>query len=233
MSTDPIATKPDEVVDLIKGATVGLVETRLEAAKTVLDAAQKGKKGFRAPSKKEIQAAQETLKEDRRIRADFFVQIYDVLKEVTGIEVGLLGFNMAAPNLYQADIGLKGYTPPKPPETKPWSEAKEENLATRINCEHKLAEDGTACEKCGLNPENWGADNKGVSPEYEKAERGRIDKVKHDEKNCEQGKHVLNDEAKADPEKAPMAFCVKCRKGYKDFTDEEKEYVKQAISNKE
>lgn len=186
MSTDLPTTKPDEVVQLIKRANVGLVEDRLEAAKTVLEGAKK--KGFRKPTKKQIEGAQNTLKEDRRVRAEFFIAVYEELKEATGIEVGLLGFNMAAPNLYQADIGLKGYTPPKPPNTKPWSEAKEENLATRINCEHKINEDGTTCEKCGLNPENWGADNKGVSPEYETAERERIDKVNAEENAGEKEK---------------------------------------------
>jgi hypothetical protein len=134
------------IVDLIKDTKIGLVDERLDAAKTVLEGAQK--KGFRAPTKKQIAKAQDTLKEDRKVRAEFFISVYEALKETCGIEVGLLGFNMAAPNTYVADIGLKGYNPPKAPETKPWSEAKEENLATRINCEHKLNEDQTACEKC-------------------------------------------------------------------------------------
>lgn len=197
------------VVDLIKEAKVGLVEERLNAAKTVLEGA--GKKGFRAPSKKDIAKAQDVLKEDRRVRAEYFITVYEALKEACGIEVGLLGFNMVAPEMYAANIGLKGYTPPKPANTKPWSEAKEENLATRINCDHKLNEDATACERCGLNPENWGADNKGVNTDYEKKERARIEEVRQEEKDCAEGKHTLNKEA-AEDKNHKVRFCAKCRK---------------------
>lgn len=180
-----------------------------QAAIAVLD--RVNQTGFRKSSKKAIAKAKEDLQSYRQRKAETFLEEHKARIKYYGMEIKAY-FDELPNGLLKPSLTLADFDPFKElAKTKPWSEALEENLATRINCEHKLNEDGTVCEKCGLNPENWGSDGTGVTNEYQDAQRERIEKQKAIELKCEAGEHELNEEAKKDPN-APMRFCVHCRK---------------------
>lgn len=63
------------------------------------------------------------------------------------------------------------------PQVMNWPEAQRQNLETRIECSHDLSDNADACKLCGLEKENWGADAKGVTPEYEKRKRKEIEEA--------------------------------------------------------
>lgn len=187
-----------------------LVEYRkMQEAQEVLDGAKK--KGFRKPSNKELVKAKEIVHEYRRKKAETYLEEHKGRITYYGVEIKAY-FETLPNGLIKPSLTIADFNPFKElAPVKPWSEALEENLATRINCNHKLNEDGTVCEKCQLNPENWGSNNEGVSNEYQDGQRERIATQKARELACSKGDHELNDEAKKDPN-APLQFCVHCRK---------------------
>lgn len=161
-------------------------------------------KGFRKPNNRQIEKAKEIVQSYRRTKAQTFLEEHKARVKYFGVEIKahfeeVRGTGLIKPSLIIADFdpfaGVK--------DMKPWSEAMEENLATRINCTHEMNDDETACKKCSLNPENWGSNNEGVSNEYNDKQRAKIAAEKEKELACSRGEHV-EDEA--------GATCVNCRK---------------------
>jgi len=211
--TDIFKPKPIEVQEgekIVGYDRDNLVEYRkMQAAEELLKNANA--KGFRKPSNKEIARAKEVVQEYRKKKAETFLEEHKARITYYGVEIKAyfepLQNGLIKPSLTIADFNPFRELAP----VKPWSEAMEENLATRINCKHELNVDDTACKKCGLNPENWGEGKEGVVNDYLDKQREKIAEQKETEIACERGEHVLNDEAIKDPN-APMQFCVKCRK---------------------
>lgn len=191
---------------------------KMQQAESVLAAANI--KGMRKPSNKAIEAAKELIQDYRRKKAETFLEEHKARIAFYGVEIKAhfetLGNGLIKPSLTIADFNPFKETAP----VQAWSEAMEENLATRIGCEHEINEDGTVCRKCALNPENWGVDNVGINEDYHAKQRERIETQKEIELACENGSHVLNDEAKNNPD-APMQFCVHCRKPKTEWVEEE------------
>lgn len=170
-------------------------------------------KGFRKPSHKQLERATEIVQDYKRTKARTFLEEQKKRTIYYGIEIRAHFEEVRGTGLIKPSLTLGDFDPFKGiAEAKPWSEALEENLAARINCTHKLNEDETACEKCALNPENWGSNNEGVTNDYQDKQRAKIQAEKEKELACSRGEHELNQEAIDDPENAPMQFCVKCRK---------------------
>lgn len=173
-----------------------------------------GKDGFKKPTNKEIAHAKEVIHDYRRTKAQTFLEEHKKRIVYYGVEIKAYfdedffkQSGMIRPSLTIADFNPHKKIAP----VKPWSEALEENLVTRINCHHELGEDEASCKHCGLNPENWGGDNEGVADDYQDRQRAKIAEHKETEAACARGEHELNDEAKKD-ENATMQFCVHCRK---------------------
>lgn len=182
-------------------------------------------KGMRKPSNKEITKAKEVIHEYRRTKAQTFLEEHKKRIAYYGVEIKAYfdedffkQSGMIRPSLTIADFNPHKKIAP----TKPWSEALEENLATRINCHHELGEDEANCKHCGLNPENWGGDSEGVKDEYQESQRAKIAEHKEAEAACARGEHELNDEAKKD-ENAAMQFCVRCRKPKSEWSNAQAE----------
>lgn len=168
-------------------------------------------KGFRKPSHKQIERAKETVQDYRRKKAQTFLEEHKKRITYYGVEIQA-HFEQLGNGLLKPSLRIADFDPFKPLRNmKPWGEALEENLATRINCTHEMNDDETACKHCALNPENWGENNEGVTNEYQDKQRKRIAEEKEHELACKRGEHKLNDEAEKDPD-APMRFCVYCRK---------------------
>jgi len=179
-------------------------------------------KGFKRPKYEVMLAADGIIKEYRRKKAATFLEEHKARITYYGVEIKA-SFDkeffeqtgMIRPTAALADFNpFKGIS-----EMKPWSEALEENLAQRINCTHKLNEDETACETCGLNPENWGFNAEGVTDEYKDKQRAKIQDQKLAEINCKNGDHKLNEEAEKDI-KHKERFCINCRKPQKEWGQE-------------
>lgn len=204
-------TKPvQQGENLVQYDKDNLAEYReYEAAKEVLE--NKDKKGFRKPNRRALERAADTMKEYRRKKALAFLEEHKQRCTYYGLEIKAymeqLPNGLAKPSLHIADFDPFAAMR----NMKPWSEALEENLATRLNCTHELDEDTGSCKKCQLGKDNWGSNNDGVTDEYLAKQRERIAEQKAHEKDCENERHVLNEEAKKDPN-APMQFCVHCRK---------------------
>lgn len=161
-------------------------------------------KGFRKPNNRQIERAKEIVQDYKRNKARAYLEEHKKRVIYYGVEIKahfeeVHGTGLIKPSLIIADFNpFKGIA-----EAKPWSEAMEENLAARINCTHKLNEDETACEKCALNPENWGSNNEGVTNEYQDRQREKIQIEKEKELACSRGEHVEDEAGKA---------CLNCRK---------------------
>jgi hypothetical protein len=164
-------------------------------AQDLLDKVRKNEKGFRKPGKKAIDAARETLHEYRRVKAERFLKEHTERVKHYGVEIKAFfdedffrKTGMIKPSLTIADF--------KPvndiPEMKPWSEALEDNLAARMNCTHELNEDETVCDRCGLNPENWGDKSEGVADDYLNRQREKIEAQKA--KELEEAKEKESEE---------------------------------------
>lgn len=167
---------------------------KYEAAEATLD--RMSQKGVRQPSKKEVEKAKEIVQTYRRKKAETFLEDYKGRIKYYGMEIKA-SFESLPNGLIRPSLNLGDFNPFKEIENlKPWSEAMEENLATRINCHHELNEDGTVCKHCGLNPENWGSEDEGVSDEYLEKQHERITKAKEQEAKCERGEHELNGETR-------------------------------------
>lgn len=167
-------------------------------------------KGFRKPSNKQLERAKEIVQNYRRTKAQTFLEEHKKRVTYFGVEIKahfeeVKGTGLIKPSLIIADFnpwaGIK--------DMKPWSEALEENLATRINCTHEMNDDDTACKKCNLNPENWGSNNEGVSNDYQDKQRAKIAAEKERELACSRGEHVPNEET---GEAEAGKYCVNCRK---------------------
>lgn len=223
--------KSDKVLPVQKGENIlgydkdNLADYRaMQEAEKVLE--QATKKGFRKPSNKELEAAKQVVHEYRRNKAATFLEEHKKRITYFGVEIKAY-FDLLDNGLMKPSLTIADFNPFKGIEnTKPWSEAMEENLATRINCTHQPNEEETACKLCALNPENWGENKEGVTNEYLDKTREKIEAEKAKEKACERGEHVLNAEATEDAN-APMQFCVNCRKP-KDMWNEEAEEPKEA-----
>jgi len=182
------------------------------------------KKGFKKAKGAELQKASDTIRDYQKNKGMAFLEEQKTRSEYYGMEIkAYFDKEFFDQNgLIKPTITIADFNPNKEiPKMKPWSEALEENLATRINCSHELNEDETTCKACGLNPENWGENNEGVSNEYNDRQREKIEVQKGHEKACDNGEHVLNDEAIKD-DKAPMQFCVHCRLPKDKWAKEEK-----------
>jgi len=215
--------KPDEVKEdekIVQYDKDNLSEFRkMQAAEQTL--ARVNQKGFRKPSNKELERAKELVRDYRRKKAQTFLEEHKKRIEYYGVEIKAY-FEEMPNGLIKPSLTIADYDPFKAiAAMKPWSEALEENLATRINCTHDLDEDTGSCKKCQLGKDNWGGNNEGVSNEYQDKQRARIAEEKQHELDCSNEKHKLNEEAEKDPN-APMAFCVYCRKP-KDKWGEPKE----------
>jgi hypothetical protein len=174
------------------------------------------RKGFRTPNKKEqVKMAKE---QEYKERAEAFLADYKKLPAKHGID--FKATLKPSDSKLEAVLELTDYTAPEEPQVKPWSEAMQENLDTRINCEHKDTDGNGVCGICGLGVVNWGKDGKGAIKEYIDGQYKKIEKSKEREANCEAGKHRLNQEAEDGIEGA-MAFCKYCRKPKADMTEEE------------
>jgi len=182
----------------------------IEAAKLLLSSK---KKGFKKAKGGELQKAKETIEAYRKDKSLAYLGAHTEKCRYYGMEIkAYFDKEFFEQNgLIKPTITLADFNPNKEvPKMKPWSEALEENLATRINCNHELNDEETVCKHCQLNPENWGENNEGVSNEYNDKQREKIEIQKGHETNCGKGEHQLNDEAIKD-DKAPLQFCVYCR----------------------
>jgi len=179
------------------------------------------KKGFKKAKGKDLQEANEIVQDYRRNKSLEYLKKHREMSEYYGIEIKAFFDKdfFEQTGMIRPSITVADFNPNKEIENvKPWSEALEENLALRINCNHELNEDETACKHCTLNPENWGDGNEGVSNEYNDKQRAKIEKQKEIEKECTKGNHELNDEAKEN-DKA-LAFCIHCRKPKDKWSNE-------------
>lgn len=155
---------------------------KLKTAEDILERA--GKQGAKQPTKKEVKQATEIVKQDRADRASAFMEEYEALIKKHSLEIyGRI--EQFADGVARATLHLRPYVEAKEPEMKDWHEAMEENLQTRSVCEHKLNAEEIVCEKCGLNPENYGPGDRGVSDDYRDKTLAKIAeaKAKHDEEN--------------------------------------------------
>lgn len=135
----------------------------------------KGRKGFRQPSKKDLQSKEaEEMK-----KAQNFLDKYKKVCEETGLMFDIK-YVFDETNGLTAQFKLTKYTPPT--EMKLWSVALKENLELRKECQHQLHKEMTKCSKCELNPENWNGD-RGVKPEYEEKMLKEIAEQEEKEQN--------------------------------------------------
>lgn len=122
-------------------------------------------KGFKKLAKKSEQALSNKIQETALEVANEYQARYLELCQLFTMELKpAMRTNPYQPTTAQAVLELKPYAKPK--QTKPWHEAMADNLRTRAKCVHVLHEEGNICEKCGLNPENWGESGKGVTTAY-------------------------------------------------------------------
>jgi len=166
----------------------------IEAAKLILSSK---KKGFKKAKGGELQKASETIKEYRKNKGLAYLEAHKEKCTYYGMEIkAYFDKEFFEQNgLIRPTITIADFNPNKEiPKMKPWSEAMEENLATRINCNHELNTDETVCKHCGLNPENWGENNEGVSNEYNDKQRNKIAEHKEQEIKCSKGEHEINEE---------------------------------------
>lgn len=161
---------------------------KMLAAENVLKLAKAKPDGFRQPSHADIDDAQQKVQQYRRDRAAAFLEAYKNLIRQYGVEIKA-HFDMLPNGLVKPSLTVKEYDIHKDTMSlKPWSEALEENLATRINCTHEPNDDETVCKVCGLNPENWGADRQGVTEVYIEKQRAKIQEQKVKELEEEEAK---------------------------------------------
>lgn len=147
---------------------------KMVTAEQVLVLAKKKPDGFRQPSHADIDDARQVVQEYRRDKSAAFLEAYKKAIVFYGVEIKA-HFDMLPNGLVKPSLTVQDYDIHKDlAGVKPWSEALEENLATRTNCTHELNEDETACTACGLNPENWGADRQGVTEAYMAKQREKI-----------------------------------------------------------
>lgn len=123
--------------------------------------------GFRKANKKLLREAEEVVKNDRKDRANAFLEEYKEVCKKHGIEIKAQIEPAQIPGLVKAGLYLDEYVEKKPPQTKKWSEAMGENLDNRKKCQHKEHDEGNICEKCGLALQNWHESGTGVVQEYE------------------------------------------------------------------
>lgn len=166
---------------------------KVAAAEELLKKA--GAKGMKQPSRDEIEKAKETIQDYRRTKAQTFLEEHKKRCIHYGVEIRAFFdkdfFDQTG--MIRPSITIADFDPyKKVADMKPWSEALEENLATRINCHHELGEDEASCKHCGLNPENWGSDNEGVKDEYQTKQREKIAEHRKHEEACKKGEHVEN-----------------------------------------
>lgn len=169
----PRLTDEDVKAKVIK---LGHLQQRLEQGEK--------KKGFRSISKKDKEKIESQIQETAQEIATEYLARYNSLCEMFGMEVrAVMQVNPYQPNVAQARTELRPYKPAAKPQTKPWHEAMADNLHTRAKCEHLLHDEGLTCEKCGLPPDKWGKDNKGVSAEYHEEAKAKIEaeKQKHEQ----------------------------------------------------
>lgn len=169
---------------------------KLEDAKLLLS--QSKKPGFRKANKKALHEAEAIVKQDFVDRGNEFMKRYKELCKDTGMEI-VAKFEQAEgypPNIAKAALQLAEYQEPQQPETKPWSEAMASNLDMRAACEHVEHEEGNICEKCGTAVNNWGEDNKGVSPEYREKIMAKIEEEKKKEVDKAASKETAEGEDK-------------------------------------
>lgn len=171
------------------------------------------KKGFRKPNNRQIERARETIHEYRRKKAETFLEEHKARISYFGIEIKA-HFDELPNGLIKPSISLAPFDPFKQlAPVKPWSEAMEENLATRINCKHKPMEDNDdVCGTCGVARVSWGENNEGVTNEFIDRARAKIDEQKAAEAACSRGEHV-KDEVKD--------HCVHCRKPVSEWEKKE------------
>lgn len=112
-----------------------------------------------------------TREELKQEEQDIFKAAYETVVQEEGIEwFAELSYT---PRRVEPRLRLREYAPP---QLVDWPEAQRQNLETRKECTHSLATpNDTQCEKCGLETRNWGADNKGVTEEYETRKRKEIE----------------------------------------------------------
>lgn len=115
-----------------------------------------------------------TREELKQEEQDTFKAAYETVVQEEGIEwFAELSYT---PRRVQPRLRLREYMPP---QLVDWSEAQRQNLETRKECTHSLATpNDRQCEKCGLETTNWGADQKGVTEEYEARKRKEIEETK-------------------------------------------------------
>lgn len=155
------------------------LKTKLHTLQDELAKAREPKKGFRKLAAKDAEKIEKKIQEIAQVLAESYLERYHPLCELYGIEVrAVMRVNPYQPNVAQAVTELTAYRPQEKPQTKPWHEAMADNLHTRAKCEHVLHEEGLVCEKCGLPPDKWGLDNKGVSAEYHEEQKQRIEEEK-------------------------------------------------------
>lgn len=165
-----------EQVRLSDEEVVALKE-RLEKTQAKYHRANEAK-GFRKLTAGDKQKLSNKVQELAKQLADEYIARYKEQCEFFGMEWKAEMVPDPYTGAALARIMLRPYKKAEKPNVKPWHEAMAENLKVRADCEHVLHDEGNACEKCGLAPQNWGENGKGVSATYFSDMREKIEAEK-------------------------------------------------------
>ena len=158
---------------------------------------EKIRKGFRKPNKKALRKMQEVEMKERQDRAQAFLKDYQELIKKHGLEFGVevKAVDMAHA-LFQGQLLIKEYKKPEKQKVTAWSNALRNNLKTRMECKHKLNEEGISCEKCQLPPAEWDDSGTGATEKYIKMTENKIkveeEKEAKEKMDCLKGEHIPN-----------------------------------------
>jgi len=138
--------------------------------------------GANKPDKKTLRKLDEDIQKQAQEIGEEFMRRYTALCQMAAVEIRAeMLTDPKVPTIARAMTVLRPYRKKKEAKMKAWHEAMADNLHMRANCEHVLNEEGTACEKCGLNPENWGQRNGkpfGVTDAYREKITKKIEEEK-------------------------------------------------------
>lgn len=149
-----------------------------------------------------IKRQQEDAYTQARAKAEAFIADYQEIKKKHGLRfVAKLKITEDGVNPH---LQLEVVPANEMAQTKPWSEARAENLKTRMECTHVATTHAPdkpgVCKVCGLEISFWGEDNKGVTEEYKIRTEEQIAALKEKEAKDSQATETSQEEEAEDSE---------------------------------
>lgn len=158
-----------------------------------------------------IKRQQEDAYTQARAKAEAFIADYQEIKKKHGLRfVAKLKITEDGVNPHlQLEVVPPNEMAGEMTETKPWSEARAENLKTRMECTHVATTHAPdkpgVCKVCGLEISFWGEDNKGVTEEYKIRTEEQIAALKEKEAKDSKATEASQEEAEDSEAEAECA----------------------------